>query len=143
MSIFLYLMMTVHFEVMIMIDECNICGSNKVEFVSNKVIYGKVYGNGKAFMCMDCESFVGCHDSGKPYGILSDKPMRELRKKCHRLFDPIWKGKMCKRGDLYKKLANVLGIRYNDCHFGMFDMEMLEKAHSILSEREWWIWYGK
>ncbi|RXZ84333.1 hypothetical protein EBB07_03555 [Paenibacillaceae bacterium] len=41
------------------------------------------------------------------------------KKECHALFDPIWKqNKHIKREQAYGRLANVLGIPHNECHFG-------------------------
>lgn len=117
-----------------MIKECNICGSDKVEFVSNEVIYGKVYGNGKAFMCMDCESFVGCHNNGKPYGILANKEMREIRKECHAIFDEIWKSGEMTRSEAYSLLSRKMGISKEKCHFGMFNLFTLRRAKNILEK---------
>lgn len=121
-----------------MIDICNICGSENVEFTTNDRIYGKIYGNGKVYLCTDCGSFVGCHDNGKPYGILSDPPMRKLRTECHNLFDPIWKAHLKTRSELYWALAKKMGLQVHECHFGMFDLKMLEKAHKIISEDGWY-----
>lgn len=123
------------------IEECNICGGvGTVRKIRNKEIYGKKYGNGMAFRCDVCKSHVGCHDNGKPLGILSTKEMRVLKMKCHSLFDPIWKEppRKIKRSELYWRLSVKLGIPMKECHFGLFDMDMLNKALSVLEESGWY-----
>ncbi|MCD8110858.1 MAG: DUF3268 family zinc-finger domain-containing protein [Clostridiales bacterium] len=115
---------------------CNLCGGDVV-FTSNAEIYGREYGSGKCYLCTSCRSFVGTH---KPWpdeamGILADHRMRDQKKRCHALFDPMWntgtkKGK--KRTELYKELAGRMGIRPEDCHFGLFDKERLAQTYDIL-----------
>lgn len=120
---------------------CNICGG-KVIFVSNSLIYGKEYGSGKCYLCMKCQSFVGTH---KPWpnialGILANKPMREGKKYCHALFDPLWqnqkKKKTLKRNALYKWLTKEMGLPENMGHFGYFDLTQLRQAYRILKKVE-------
>lgn len=118
---------------------CPYCGHDVV-LTSNKELYGKVYGNGKCYLCRNCKASVGTHDGqrNKPLGILATREMKVLKKCCHDLFDPIWKMKKRYRGEAYQILANKLGIDLRDCHFGHFDTPMLLKAIVILSDPNWW-----
>jgi len=113
---------------------CPYCNS-PVIFTSNVAIYGKQYGNGMCYKCINCDSYVGVHTGTNiPLGILANKELRELKKECHTLFDPIWQNnKNIKRTDAYKMLAKLLDIPVNECHFGWFDKETLYKAKEILS----------
>ena len=72
--------------------KCNICGG-KVVLISNSFVYGREYGSGKMYYCIDCTAYVGTHKSRptEAFGILANNEMRELKKKCHSIFDEKWK----------------------------------------------------
>ena len=120
--------------------KCNICGG-KVIYTSNSMIYGKEYGSGKMYYCTICEAYVGTHKPSptEALGILANEEMRELKMKCHYIFDQQWKNisnskkRHFARVNAYKELAKALGIRLEECHFGYFDMKMLQKAYMILN----------
>lgn len=119
-------------------NTCPFCGGDVV-FASNKEIYGREYGNGKCYLCRDCKASVGTHNDGSPLGRLSNREMKELKKKAHAMFDPIWRvQKELKRGDLYGRLANKMSISKNDCHFGHFGVEELHQAIAILQQTDWY-----
>ncbi|MCM3273768.1 zinc-finger-containing protein [Paenibacillus elgii] len=106
----------------------------------NAVIYGREYGNGKCYKCTNCDAYVGVHTGTKiPLGRLADRELRDLKKECHALFDPVWKeNKNIKREQAYGRLASVLGIPHEECHFGWFDKNMLHKAKVILLKENWY-----
>ena len=118
--------------------ECDYCGS-PVIFTSNSVIYGKEYGNGKCYKCTKCDAFVGTHTGTEiPLGRLANKKLRELKKKCHALFDPVWKNsKNITRDRAYGRLADKLKIPVSTCHFGWFDEELLLRCIDIMSDKKW------
>ena len=118
---------------------CPYCGHEVVR-TSNKEIYGgREYGNGKCYLCRNCRASVGTHPGGKkPLGILATSEMKELKKCCHGLFDPVWKKRKLGRGKLYQRLANKLDIDSKDCHFGHFETTRLLQAIKIMSEPDWW-----
>lgn len=119
---------------------CNICGGDVV-FTSNSVIYGREYGSGKCYLCTSCGAYVGTHKPRprEALGILADSEMREMKKKCHEIFDSIWqcestrKRKHLKRRALYKQLSDLMGIPEENCHFGYFDAEQLSHAYQVVS----------
>lgn len=121
--------------------ECNIC-SGQVIYTSNSKIYGREYGSGKMYYCTKCGAYVLTHISRpkEAFGLLADEPMRDMKRKCHKLFDEKWihektiKLKKKARKKAYKDLANKLCIPVRDCHFGYFDMDMLNKSYEILME---------
>lgn len=121
--------------------KCNMCGG-KVIYTSNLVIYGKEYGSGKCYYCTNCGAYVGTHipRPEEAFGILANEEMREMKKKCHNLFDELWKNeptgkrKHLARKRAYRDLAEKLNIPVQECHFGYFDMDMLNKAYEILKE---------
>lgn len=115
---------------------CNLCGG-KVIYTSNKIIYGREYGSGKCYFCTNCKAYVGTHKPRptEALGLLADNKMRELKKKCHAVFDERWLNAADKRGArkaAYQKLADQLEIPVRECHFGWFDMKMLEQAYEII-----------
>ena len=117
---------------------CNLCGG-KVIYTSNAQIYGKEYGSGKCYLCTSCGAYVGTHKPRprEALGLLADARMRAGKQMCHAVFDSKWKGKPKahkKRQDLYRWLAQRMGIPIDDCHFGYFDLTQLRKAYKILLE---------
>lgn len=122
---------------------CNLC-NGKVIFTSNSVIYGKEYGSGKCYLCTECGAYVGTHKPRpkEALGVLGNKEMRDMKMLCHEIFDKKWqqeetsKKRYKARQKAYKELAEKLDIPIEKCHFGYFDMEMLEKAYGILKEEE-------
>ncbi len=116
---------------------CNLCGG-KVIFTSNTILYGKEYGSGKCYYCTKCGASVGTHvpHPDEAYGILSNKTMQMYRKKCHRLFDCLWKGSKNEgkmRTKLYAWLAYKMRINARDSHFGFFNLEQLKEAERHLT----------
>lgn len=115
---------------------CNLCGG-KVIFTDNKEVYGRSYGSGKCYLCIECKAYVGTHNTGekdKALGLLANERMRKGKVICHNLFDKQWRYQGRNRGKCYRELADKLGIDPKDCHFGHFDLEMLRKAYRILKE---------
>lgn len=115
---------------------CNLCGG-KVVLISNSKIYGREYGSGLCYFCTECGAYVGTHQPRptEAMGVLSNKEMRDMKMKCHDLFDAHWKSsrhKKIARNKAYSDLANKMHIKVSDCHFGYFDMEQLNKAYKIL-----------
>ena len=108
-----------------------------VELKDSKMIYGRSYGN--VFICSNfpkCNSYVGVHKkNNEPLGTLANAELRELRKKAHKLFDPIWKGQKMTRYNAYKKLSNAMGTNVKDTHIGMLREEECKLAISLLENK--------
>ena len=117
---------------------CPYCGS-QAKLVDSSIIYhGRSYGN--AWVCSNfpkCDAYVGCHKgTEKPLGRLADKTLRVAKGEAHKLFDHLWRRKMQKEGCRvkvarnagYAWLAENLGIKKEDCHIGMFDIETCRKV---------------
>lgn len=107
-------------------------------YTSNANIYGKEYGSGRCYLCKQCGAYVGTHRPRprEAMGILANQNMRELKKECHAIFDPLWQGKQKahkKRNDLYFWMSKQMGIPRDECHFGYFNEEQLKTARQILS----------
>lgn len=119
---------------------CNLCGG-KVIYTPNSDIYGKRYGSGYCYRCTACKAYVGthCQRPKQAFGILSNPKMRAAKQKCHNLFDSFWmkkKNASYKRQKAYETLAERLNINKSECHFGYFDLEMLDKAYIVLLEMQ-------
>lgn len=118
--------------------QCPFCNGDVV-FTSNKELYGKEYGNGKCYLCRNCKASVGTHNGTKrPLGVMANKEMKVLKKACHDLFDYVWKSRKLSRGRAYSILADQLDISQKDCHFGYFQIDMLIKSITILSDSNWY-----
>lgn len=119
--------------------KCNICGGTVI-FTSNSRLYGREYGSGKMYYCTQCGAYVGTHKPRpeEALGILGNKEMRDMKMRCHALFDTKWKNEPTSRKrhvarkNAYRWLADKLEIPVDDCHFGYFNMDTLNKAYKIL-----------
>ena len=119
--------------------KCNICGGTVI-FASNSRLYGREYGSGKMYYCTQCGAYVGTHKPRpeEALGILGNKEMRDMKMRCHALFDTKWKNEPTSRKrhiarkNAYRWLADKLEIPVDDCHFGYFNMDTLNKAYKIL-----------
>jgi hypothetical protein len=81
------------------------------------------------FLCRPCDAYVGTHHkTGRPLGTLANAELRAARKRAHAAFDPSWKQTVLSRSDAYAVLAVKLGIDYDVCHIGMFDLETCQKV---------------
>lgn len=116
--------------------KCHLCG-NEVRYVTNDAIYGKQYGSGYCYVCTWCGAYVGTHKyrPRQALGILANEEMRELRKKCHELFDKTWDTPE-ERKVRYMELAQKMHMNTEACHFAYFNTELLEKAYKILIKRK-------
>lgn len=115
--------------------KCNYCGK-EAEWVNNKEIYGKSYGekNQMMWLCRPCNAYVGCHNNTKePLGILANKELREIKIKAKNLFKEQYISKYGK-SKAYKYLAERMEIKPKEAHFGMFDIEMCNKFINIIKE---------
>ena len=81
------------------------------------------------------------HDNPELLKVNKETEMRDLKIRCHKLFDQVWKRPSSKidRSEAYKRLSSLLGIPYEECHFGRFDKDMLLKSLSVLSNPNWHI----
>lgn len=115
---------------------CPYCGG-EVKLLGNEFIYGRKYGNGLCYACLQCKASVGVHSGTEiPLGRLADQATRDLRKQCHALFDPLWKGgtRFKKRPEAYRWLAYKLGIPFADCHISWLTNDQLRSAIAILEQ---------
>lgn len=120
--------------------KCNLCGG-VVVYISNSKIYGREYGGGKCYYCTSCGAYAGTHKPRpkEALGILGNAEMREMKMKCHELFDQQWKNEETSkkrhiaRKSAYAALAARLDIPVEECHFGYFEMDMLDMVYKVLA----------
>lgn len=120
---------------------CPYCGE-PVKIVDSIVIYKK-RSYGLAYVCSaypKCDAYVGCHpNTDRPLGRLADKKLRTAKSAAHRAFDALWRRKANQPGQNekaariagYRWLAKQLGIRRQNCHVGMFDVEQCLRVVEI------------
>lgn len=64
--------------------------------------------------CDACGNFVGCHHKTKertrPLGVIPTDEVKKARSHIHRVLDPLWLEKKIDRKDLYRKIADRIGI---------------------------------
>ncbi|EPG3568347.1 zinc-finger-containing protein [Providencia rettgeri] len=110
---------------------CCHCSGN-IKIVNNSEIYSKEYGEWPwAYLCESCGAYVGMHPfTNIPLGTLATKQIREARKSCKPYFTRMFNAKKIHRSEGYKLLAAELGIDTTLCHFGLFDVDMCQKAKS-------------
>jgi hypothetical protein len=54
-----------------------------------------------------------------------------LRIACHRAYDPLWEFEVMARTEMYRRLAQLMGLPPEKCHFGMFDEAQCRLALSL------------
>lgn len=123
---------------------CPYCKA-QAELVTGKEIYPHrpdLFAK-KFWRCLPCDAYVGCHDAGngygdgtRPLGILANAQLRLAKSNVHNVFDDIWKLGFMTRRKAYSWLAKEMGIRFDDCHIGMFNVEQCSQA--IGACEQWW-----
>jgi len=112
---------------------CPYCGK-PAKCVDSIVIYKK-RSYGFAWVCGDypkCDAYVGCHPKSKnPLGRLANFELRRRKNAAHAAFDPIWKKGKMNRHQAYGWLAEKLGIKREDCHIGMFNVDMCDSVVKV------------
>lgn len=117
---------------------CPYCGGRaKLHMNSSRFYHGHNYG--PVWACEPCGAWVGVHENSptcKPLGRLSDARLRAAKIKAHAAFDPVWKRRVDEKHEsrnkarhwAYKWLADEVGLTVNQCHIGMFDVELCERV---------------
>lgn len=112
---------------------CPYCNKES-EYVDSSIIYGKSYW--MIYLCTWCSAYVWVHKwTDNPKWTLANAELRELRKECHALFDPIWQSWKQKRHNAYNWLSQKLWIPFKETHIWMFDENKCKKALEILKNK--------
>lgn len=98
---------------------CPYC-KDKSQYVDSIQIYGKSYG--MIYFCKRCDAWCGVDKNNptKSLGRLANHELRELKKKAHATFDPLWQNLLVSRTNAYRELSEYLGIEKKYTHIGMF-----------------------
>ncbi|ASI63341.1 hypothetical protein ALX04_006530 [Lactiplantibacillus plantarum subsp. plantarum] len=120
---------------------CPYCGG-RVIYTDNSIIYhGQRFGNGKCYFCTQCGVSCGVHGNPatrRPLGVLATPEMKKLKQQCHFKFDLVWRNCELDRSACYRRLAKLMNIDAEQCHFGWFDLRDLKRANAILNHKEWY-----
>lgn len=115
---------------------CPYCGNVSTLTSSKEVYSGRDYGPIYLCKCVPNWAYVGCHSGTTiPMGRLADYELRFWKKKAHDAFDPLWRNKHMSRSKAYAWLANAMGIPVKDCHVGMFDIALCQKAVELCGNK--------
>lgn len=116
---------------------CPYCGSD-AEYIDSRHYYANGRSYGMIYLCHPCDALVGVHrNSDKPLGSLANKELRELRRRCHGLFDQLWKGsaRRMNRHAAYRKLADNMGMTHEEAHIGKFGEQDCLKMIQTFKDR--------
>jgi hypothetical protein len=114
--------------------DCPYCGEPSEKATGKEIyphrpdLYEKTF-----YRCTPCKAYVGCHPGTEnPLGRLANAELRKAKNAAHAAFDPRWKGQKGRvRREQYKWLAEQLGISKDDCHIGMFDVDMCRRVVEV------------
>jgi len=59
----------------------------------------------------------------------------DLRKKCHKKFDQLWKSGEMTRKEAYKYMQKIMNLPKHKCHIGMFQKTECEKLLGLFEEK--------
>jgi len=114
---------------------CPYCNGT-MQLRDSDVIYGRSYG--MVWFCENwpgCDAFVGCHKgTDKPLGTPANGVLRNWRKRCHGLFDELWKSRRMTRRGAYDWMAEQLGIPVDQAHIALLSLEQCQQLHNALIE---------
>ena len=89
----------------------------------------------KMWVCSNfpkCDAYVGCHKNTEiPLGRLANQKLRNYKQEAHKNFDPLWQSGLMTRREAYEWLSAMLHIKVEDCHIGMFDVNMCKETITI------------
>ena len=116
-------------------SHCDCCGEPTVTLTSNSAIYGRKYGDWPyVYLCMLCGASRGTHPhSVYPLGLMADKETRSLRTALHAIIDPAWKEGQISRGELYRVMAEGMGLQR--FHVGDLTKAQCHQANAVF--RAW------
>lgn len=117
---------------------CPYCGK-EARAVTGATIYPHApHLHAKHFWyCQKDDAYVGCHrDSYVPLGRLANAELREMKKRAHQAFDPLWKRQIMGRSEAYAWLSKAMGIPAVHTHIGMFDEKQCQTCIDVcMAER--------
>ncbi|NGT16953.1 zinc-finger-containing protein [Achromobacter insolitus] len=111
------------------------CCSGPVKLTNNREIYnGHSFGDWPyVYRCTQCQAYVGLHpDTDLPLGVMAGRETVAARKNAKAIFQRLTRERFGNdRSAAYAWLAKALGISLSICHFGMFGLELAERAGQV------------
>ena len=75
--------------------------------------------------CDDCGNYVGCHHKTKqrtkPMGSIPTPEIKEIRGMVHGIIDPVWRGGLKSRREVYRAMSEGLGYEYHTASISSAD----------------------
>lgn len=117
--------------------QCHNCGSPRIRFTQNCVLYGRNSGSWPmVWICNDCNASVRCHDGTDiPLGTMADQATRTARAQAHKAFDKLWKDGYYSRGGAYRWLQGVMIMKREDCHISRMTEAQCADVIKLSKER--------
>ena len=110
---------------------CPYCKSS-TRVTTQVEVYGMSYSGTPVIVCKNypkCDSYVGTDKkTNNSLGRLSSKELRILKMQAHKVFDILWIAKHFTRNEIYQKLSEELGIPFEYCHIGNFNIQTTMKV---------------
>jgi len=102
--------------------------------------------DGKPFWActeQDCNATHGAHADGTPLGVPGDEYTRFVRRVAHEAFDKLWikapkDDQQEARTQAYRWLAIRLGLKKDEAHIGMFDVETCDRVIEVVGNKDWY-----
>lgn len=79
---------------------------------------------GKRYACPDRGCTVVAWQGSTPATLET----RQARHEAHNIFDRLWQSKAFSRGEIYKKLAEYMGLKVKKTHIGRFSQSQCSKV---------------
>ena len=119
---------------------CTYC-KRSAELVTGANLYPRFKSLASRYFwrCTPCGAHVGCHPGTKnPLGSLANEELRKARQQAHSSFDSLWQSvvsqevpKHLARTRGYAWLFEQLNLSKEDCHIGMFDVDMCRRVVEV------------
>jgi len=106
----------------------------QTELVESSVIHQE--NHGLIFYCRKCDASVGTVDGDRSLGCLAKKPLRDLRRYCHKVIEELVEKKVSfgkikqrtARIRMYKWIAGLLNITKLECHVAYWNEAQCKKV---------------
>lgn len=116
---------------------CDYCGTIAI-LVGGARIYPhrKDLYKKKFWLCETCGAYVSTRNNYTPLGRLANSELRMERRRAHKAFDPLWQNGTQSRSEAYRWLSKKMEIPIDQCHIGLFDLDMCKKVISICTSKD-------
>ena len=112
--------------------QCIECGGQPQLVSGDKIYPHRADLHAKSFYKCACSAYCGCHPrTDIPLGYPCGPETRKARMAAHNAIDPIWRDKLARRSDVYRQMAERLGIPADEMHVGMMTQERAYEAARV------------